>query len=261
MSALHRLYSDYFLPNRLGEFEKLISTALEAGYTHVTIPEFYELIKSGSLDQSKKYFIHRHDIDTDVSTARSIFEVEQKCGIRSSWYFRLSTLNSKLMNDIRNTGSEVGYHYEELAQYCKDHRIKSQQGARNHFSDITGIFKKNFHTVEKKAGFKIKTIASHGDFVNRKIDLTNFSFITRELMDELGIELECYDDVLLKNYGTILSDYHYPIFYKPRNPLDCIKEGHKVIYLLSHPRHWRATFWANTKDNLQRLIEGIKYSA
>lgn len=261
MSALHRLYSDYFLPSRLTEFTSLVQTALNAGYTHVTIPEFYELIRSGSLSGSQKYFVHRHDIDTDVHTARMMFNAEQKCGIRSSWYFRLSTLDVPLMNDIRNSGHEVGYHYEELAQYCKDHKIKSREEATNHFAAITEKFKANFRSVETKTGFKIKTIASHGDFVNRKIGLSNFAFLTKALMADLGIELECYDDVLLKNYGTILSDDHYPAFYHPRNPFDCIKEGHKVIYLLTHPRHWRSSVWANTKDNLQRLIEGIKYAS
>ncbi len=260
MSLLHRIYSDYFLPSRLSEYEILLHTSQKAGYIHITIPDFYSLISSGTLSEKNKYFVHRHDIDTDIRTARQMFEIERKCNVVSSWYFRLSTLDFELMNEIRNAGSEAGYHYEELAQYCKDHNIRSAQEAKKHFTEIEGIFKQNLLSIEKKAGFKIKTIASHGDFVNRKLNLPNFSFVTKKLMDEAGIELECYNELLLKNYGTILSDHIYPSFYAPRNPFDCIKEGHKVIYLLTHPRHWKASVLSNTKDNLQRLIEGIKYS-
>jgi hypothetical protein len=248
------------MPPRLKEYVRLIVDAVKNGYEHITIPDFYNIVKNNTLNSQKKYFIHRHDIDSDTTTARSFWEIEKKYNIKTSFYFRLSTLDIGLMREIHQYGSEVGYHYEELAQYCKDHSIKSPEEAKKHFAAIIDIFKRNFKSVESKTGFKIRTIASHGDFVNRKLNLTNFAFITDKLMQELNIDFECYNELLLKNYGTILSDLHYPAYYRPRNPFDCIKEGHKVIYLLSHPRHWRTAPWVNTKDNLQRIMEGIKYS-
>lgn len=257
MSVLNRIYSDYFLPSRLGEYERLLSTAVKEGYRHLTIPEFYSLAKSNSL--TEKYFIHRHDIDTDVSTAREMFLIEKKLGVKTSYYFRLSTIDVALMNDIRNSGSEAGYHFEELSDYCKAKKIKTAEEAKKHYNEIRDNFSGNFSALEKKVGFKIKTIASHGDFVNRIIGVSNFDFITRELMDRNGIDFECYDDLLLKNYGTILSDSGYPEFYHPSNPFDAIKKNHPRIYLLTHPRHWRKAIIENTADNFSRFIQGFKY--
>ena len=247
------------MPSRLEEYEKIIQTAKASGYEHLTIPEFYHKIKKSELAPDKKYFIHRHDIDTDTNTARFFFEIEKKHEVKTSYYFRLSTLDINLMCEIQKYGSEVGYHYEELAQYCKDHKVKSAQEIKKHFAPIRDQFKENFKRVEAKVGFKIKSIVSHGDFVNRKTGVPNHEFITSELMEELEIELEGYDPLLLEQYKIVLSDSIYPDNYTPQNPFDCLSERHKVIYLLTHPRHWKVARWINTKDNLQRLIEGIKY--
>ena len=118
----------------------------------------------------------------------------------------------------------------------------------------------NLKRLEEESGFKINTIASHGDFVNRKINIANHDFVTPQLMEQTGIDFECYDKKLLNNYGTILSDTMHPVYYKPKNPFDCMQQGDKIIYLLTHPRHWHVARMENTKDNLVRLIEGIKYS-
>lgn len=259
MSVLSRIYSDYFLPNRLGVYEDLICESLSAGYEHLTIPQFYELALKNSIPSNKKYFIHRHDIDTDAATAREMFCIEKKSGIKSSWYFRLNTMDPQLMNEIRNYGSEVGYHFEELSDVCKTKKIRSASEAEKHYTEMRGLFRSNLLSLEKKCGFRIRTIASHGDFVNRAIGLSNFAFITKELMHELGIDFECYDELLLKNYGTILSDMGYPDYYRPTSPFDAIKNNHPKIYLLSHPRHWRKDVFLNTTDNITRLIQGLKY--
>jgi hypothetical protein len=259
MSILNRIYADYLMPNRLPVYENLLHLAKDNGYHHFTIPEFYLLIKNNQISSERKYFVHRHDIDTDVATGREMFLIEEKMGIKTSHYFRLSTLNNKVMNEMHDAGHEVGYHFEELASFCKDKRIKTAAEAKKYYHQIRDNFRKNFTTVERVAGFKIKTIASHGDFVNRIIGVSNFDFITRDLMDELGIDFECYDKLLLDNYGTILSDASYPNYFRPSSPFDAIQNKHQKIYLLSHPRQWRKNIFINTKDNIIRFYQGIKY--
>ncbi|GAB4140913.1 MAG: hypothetical protein Fur0041_16130 [Bacteroidia bacterium] len=257
MSWKARIYEDYFMPSRLGEYERLLKTALDKGYAHYTLPEFFNLVTTGK--DPGKCFIHRHDIDTDVRTARKMFETEKKLGIKTSYYFRLNTLDFQLMKEIHAYGSEAGYHYEELAQYCKDHGIRSKEEIRQHYPQIRERFRANLKMFSKGCGFEVKTVASHGDFVNRKIGVANHDFVTRELMDETGIVFECYDERILKNLEIIISDAMYPVFYKPVNPFDVMNKGHKVIYLLTHPRHWHTAPVENTMDNLKRLWEGWRY--
>lgn len=239
-------------------YAQINNDALLKGYTFYTIPEFYEKFVLKSI-QPDKAFIHRHDIDTDPKTAKLMFETELKLGIKSSYYFRLSTVDIEFMKKIHDNGYEVGYHYEEIAQYCKDYKLKSLDQVLLKMTEIQERFSTNFLKLEKSLGFKIKTIASHGDFVNRKLGYSNFELIDKELMSQLGIDLECYNKELLASFDVKLSDYTYPHFYRDKTVEDAFVEGANVIYLLTHPRHWRAAPWINTKDNFQRLMEGIKY--
>lgn len=257
-SLLNRLYSDYLLPNRIPEYERINKRAIDAGYKFYTIPEFYNesVLKKSTLD---KCFIHRHDIDTDPKTARRFFEIEKKLGIRSSFYFRLNTIDVELMKELHNSGFEVGYHYEELAQYCKDFKIKNWNTVVTKLPEIQSKFAANFIKIEKSVGFKIKTIASHGDFVNRKLGHPNHELIDQNLMIKLGIDLECYNSEMLKKMDVMLSDKPYPQFYRDKSPDNALDEKTNVIYLLSHPRHWHVARWENTKDNFVRFWEGLKF--
>jgi hypothetical protein len=253
----NRIYADYLMPSRLGEYQRLLQTALDAGYRHLTLSEYFKEVLEGK--DTGKCFLHRHDIDTDVSTARKMFEIENKLGVKTSFYFRLNTLDYALMQEIHVYGSEVGYHYEELAQYCKNKRIMDPIEVEKHFDEIQELFYLNFSRIQDLCAFKINTIASHGDFVNRKLGIANHAFITQSLLDKCNIDFECYDARLINSIDVLFSDTHYPRYYLPSNPFDAMKTNHKVIYLLSHTRHWRTAPLENTMDNLKRLWEGINY--
>ena len=256
----NRIYEDYFMPSRLPEYERIITAALGQRYEHLTLYEFYLLARDKKIDPARKYFIHRHDIDTDTSTARAMFEIEKKHGIKSSWYFRLSTLDYKLMEEIHHYGSEVSYHFEELAQHCKDKKIKSREKAFGDLEKIKQKFVENFIEIEGTLGFKLRSVVSHGDFVNRRLGITNSVLLEEDIRKKLKIDVEGYDPVLIDNYSVILSDMSYPRFYRPMSPFEALDKSYPVIYLLTHPRHWRSNIGVNTVDNIKRLAEGIRYA-
>lgn len=255
-SIYNRVYSDFFLPSRIKEYEKIITTAKENGYTHISINDYFDKLISNEIGDTK-YFIHRHDIDTDLRTTRKIFEVEKKQNIKSTYYFRRSTLDIELMKKINQFGSEASYHFEEVATYCKDNKLKTKKEALNKIEEITSLFKANFTTIESKVGYKLTTVASHGDFVNRKLSLIN-NVITdnKELRKELGIKCETYDPLIKNSFNSYISDTLYPSFYRPENIFNIIGK-HQVICLLSHPRHWESNAWINLKDNFTRVYEGL----
>ncbi|MFM2208248.1 MAG: hypothetical protein RL213_2223 [Bacteroidota bacterium] len=259
MNPAHRIYSDYFLPSRLGEYDSILLTALEKGYEHMTLTDFRSVVSSGSSGSYSGIFLHRHDIDTDVSTAGLIFNTEKKRGIRSSYYFRLSTLDFELMKEIHDYGSEVGYHYEEIATFCKRNGIKDVETVKSRMGEIRDAFLENLAFVEKGCGFKIRSIASHGDFVNRKLGMPNHALVDAVFLSETGVGLECYDPLLVREYSVIISDAPYPHFYRPLDPFTAISESRKVIYMLTHPRHWRSSVLVNLKDDILRAWEGFKY--
>jgi hypothetical protein len=258
-TVFYRIYSDFFLPSRLGEYERLLSSALDAGYDHQTISGFYSILTRGAIKPGTFIFLHRHDIDTDVSTAAKFFSIEKKYGVRASYYFRLKTADAGLMKDIAAYGSEVGYHYEELARYAKDTRIRTKEGMMEHLPAIRERFLENLRRLEAGLGVKVKSVASHGDFVNRILGIANTPIVDDDVRQKAGIMVECYDEKLVSGYSAVISDAPYPLFYKNGNPLQAVEERLPVIYLLTHPRHWRANPGVNIADNVKRLFEGLCY--
>lgn len=258
---LNRVYADYLMPDRIGEYEGLLRKALDRGYRHLTFRDYARLLKAGGLDGSVRYFIHRHDIDTDVGTARRMFEAERKLGVVSSAYFRLSTLDIGLMREMMEHGCEASYHYEEIASFCKRWRIKSKEGALSRLGEIRKDFVVNFRSIESRLGYKLATVASHGDFVNRRLGLTNSAILDDGLRAELGIEAESYDPEIVRSFGSRLSDGPYPTFFHPLDPAQAMSDGVRVVFLLTHPRNWRSNFRVNTADNFRRVAEGVCFAA
>ncbi|CCJ34286.1 hypothetical protein [Caloramator australicus] len=113
-----RVYADFLKEPRFKEYEDIIRLAIEKGYIVTSVIDYYR----NYMNKDEKVLILRHDIDVDKKGARIFFEIEKRYNVKASYYFRLSTIDYSLMDDIVKYSSEVGYHYEELATYCK--RIK-----------------------------------------------------------------------------------------------------------------------------------------
>ena len=253
----NRIYSDYFMPSRLKEYEKLLEILNENGYKSISIREYKNLLDTNKLNG--KYFVNRHDIDTDVATAKEFFGIEKKYNAKASYYFRLSTLDFKFMKEIEKYGSEASYHFEEIAIYAKQKHIKSKQKIIDSIDEIKELFKENFLMIEKKLGYKLCTVCSHGDFVNRALNIVN-NEITKDknLRKELGILCETYDKDIIDSFDIYVSDRPYPIYYTPKSVFEYI--GKKdIICMLSYPRQWKTNWLVNTLDNIKRIYEGIRW--
>jgi hypothetical protein len=257
-TLLNRLYADYLMPSRLGVFEDIIVAARDSGYTQTSVRDFWEILRSGA-PVPDKVVLRRHDIDTDLQTTRKLFEIEKKHGIRSSFYFRLSTLDLDLMHEIEAYGSEASYHYEELATFAKRNHIKESALVMKQLAEIRREFLDNFRRIERQFGRKLTTAASHGDFANRRLKLNNTEVLDDpQLRADCGIECETYDPVLTRHFDIYISDCPAPRYYRPICPIDAIGR-HQRIYLVTHPRQCAANWKANTKDNLFRMVEALRW--
>jgi hypothetical protein len=253
----NRIYSDYFMPSRLKEYEKVIKILCEIGYEHITFRDYNKKLKTNSLE-NKKYFINRHDIDTDVKTAKKFFEIEKKYNVKATFYFRLSTLDFEFMKEIEEYGSETSYHFEEIATYAKRNHIKSKDEIITHLDKIKEEFKQNFQMIESKMeGKKLQTVCSHGDFANRKLGIVN-NMITRDLKlrEELGIECETYDKDIMNSFDIYLSDGAFSLDATAQDIIKMIDNKNRIC-MLTHPRQWNVSWLCNTKENIKRLYEGL----
>jgi len=257
----YRIYSDFLLPNRINEYREILTKAINKGYEILSVARFYEITQCFGKDQLKnnKYMILRHDVDTDVETLRDLWNVVKDLKVSASYFFRLSSLDINLMQEIASYGSEASYHYEELASYGKKHALNGS-GVLSQLGVIRKEFAKNLQNLRKETALPMDIVASHGDWLNRKIGVANTTILKDyRFREEIGIKLETYDTVFMDYVDSRHSDTLYPEFWKPNSPLAAIERGAPVIYLLMHPRHWRSNIKENLSDDFNRAFEEVSF--
>ncbi len=254
-----RAYSDYLMPSRLDEYERILIEANKSGYKHYSIRDVVEKLELGE-ELPEMLFVHRHDIDTDIKTARKMFEIEKRHGVRTSYYFRLLTLDFDLMREIEDFGSEASYHFEEIAAFAKREHLKSPEKVREQLPAMQEEFLKNLLMIEKRLGHKIVTVASHGDFANRELKIINNELLNDPFFRQrCGLKCECYDDSLMENFDSRISDKPYPVYYAPHSIFDSIAQKKKHIYFLTHPKQWHTSWIDTTRENVTRAIEAYRW--
>lgn len=247
-TILYRIYNDYFMKNRYGVYDDLINKLLENGYQFIRISEYKKLYDSG------KHVIIRHDIDSDVKIARKMFEIEKKYNVKSTFYFREKTLDDNLIKDIIDYGSEFGYHYEEIATYVKKNKIKNREKIVKDMPIIKRQFDSNLKSIEIRYNTTIKSVAAHGDFINRKYNITNNMIFDEKSHSNV---IEAYDKRIEGKLDARISDDFGPRYWKPQVPEKIIGENNNILILV-HTRYWNKSPIERFKEDACRLIEGIR---
>jgi len=258
-SIWHRVYSDFLMPPRFEMYKNLITEILNLGYEIHSVSSFWQILKAGNLRPDVKYVVLRHDVDTDPAAAEAQWQIEKSLGVKASYYFRLSTLNISLMREMAQAGFEVGYHYEEIATVAKEKCLKSRKQIQQNMPYIRQRFKENLSLLRKRTGLPMKIVASHGDFVNRALKTPNYELLNRALRQEMEIELEVYDEIFNQYVTSRHIDCAYPKFWRPSTPYEAIYRAEHVVYIITHPRHWRVNRNKNLIDDVKRLWEGLRY--
>jgi hypothetical protein len=257
-----RVFSDFLMPSRLDQFREFLVTAQAAGYRTVSVTHFWDLIQAGPLESDHQpILILRHDVDTDPTTARAMWEIERSVGAEGSYYFRLSTVDLDLMRSIGESGSEASYHFEELAAVIKRRRLRDRDAIMAAVPEARERFRRNLSRLRRATGLPMRSVASHGDFVNRKARLPNWLIlIDRQFRAEVGVEFETYDDDFMSRVSSRHTDAGPPVYWTPESPAEAIARRDPVIYTLTHPRQWQVDPAGNLRDDLRRVGEGMVYA-
>ena len=259
--TIRRIFSDFLMNSRLREYEEFLIFAIGCGYEVCSIPHFWCLTNRGRTQATGKTLILRHDIDTDIGTARAMWEIEGKLGIKSSYYFRLSTVDVLLMRDIEAYGGSVGYHFEELATVAKCEGLKVRKQVLEYLPRIRALFEKNLTELRDRTQLPLRFVASHGDFVNRRLGIANSVILDdAPFRERLDIELEAYDDALMRHFQSRYTDKEYPVYWSPEDPVKALEAGHSVVQVLIHPRQWCVNIKVNFWDDIRRAYDGLLYS-
>jgi hypothetical protein len=253
--AYWRIYQDFLMGDRIREYRNLLAEAKDLGYQFMTISEL-AACACGRARLPPLALILRNDVDSDSSTARAMFHVEKELEIKATYYFRLATLDSALMRDMQDYGTEVGYHFEEVASVVKRSGFRNKADVELHLAEIQHEFRQNIQRYKSIAGNFPKTVASHGDFANRVIQTTNSCIIDQQIRNEFGIVAEAYDEWLNAPVTFRLADADAPKWWSPISLSEALIRTPRCLYVLVHPRQWRANAWESTKLEVIRLVDG-----
>jgi hypothetical protein len=252
-----RIYQNFLMSSRLGEYERLLKSLIEKDYKFLTVAELAGCARGKALPPLA--CIVRVDVDSDIGTAREMFAIEVSLGARTTYYFRLSTFDAKLMRQMTAFGSEVGFHYEESATVAKRYGLRDKADLDANISTVREEFARNIEIFAQYAGHLPKTIASHGDFINRRLGFINYDAIDAALRERFGIVAEAYDEWLNAVVEARFSDSEPPNWWSPCSPDQSISRRVPCLYLLLHPRQWQANVWENLRLDATRIVEDLRY--
>ncbi|MBR3376590.1 MAG: hypothetical protein IKG44_02760 [Mogibacterium sp.] len=243
--------------DRLKAYRKYIELALEKGYTVCSMIEFYSSPKEG------KHFVLRHDVDYSGPSTRKMFDVEKSLGVHSTYYFRKSTIDVLLMNEMIESGFEVGLHYETLSDYAIENNLS--EVSNKDIEICRDRLKKEITDFNKLLKKPITSVVAHGANKNREIGKSNNVILDGQSYEEFGIVFEGYDESLYKEHiDTHIMDgnirHNYGFSYKS-NPIEAIEENSKNIVFLAHPNHWYYSFAQRCWNIIALLLGRCSYES
>ncbi len=243
-----KFYKKIIQKNRLNDYKEILLQAQKEGYVITSLIDWYDKYKGSNT----KVLVLRHDVDYDYKGAYDMYKLEKSLGVKSTYYFRWLSVNDRIMKEMHDSGFEVSLHYETLATYAKKNQITNKKDVTkdvlHHCFNLLGDELNDF----EKRFWKIRTICSHGDKVNRILQTTNVEIIDYTRLIDYGIDFNTYNPEILKEFDAYISDssiYNNFEWKKFGAPAKAFKQGKKSICLLTHPIHWNQ----NIVKNIQML--------
>jgi hypothetical protein len=229
----------------------------------VTVWDLYEhLHVQGSTGE--RILAIRHDVDiTNVAGNEMFFRAERAADARSTFYFRLSTAaaHRSLIARLLAEGHEVGYHFEEGATLAKRWHAREGRDIVARQAEVTELFIANCERFRREFNPGLASVASHGDWLNRRLGFINNELLDPETLAAAGVRFEAYDEVLMDGAEVYVSDVATGWGGWARGVTlgDAIAAGMSPIYLLAHERRWHTSARANLREDAIRLWETVRY--
>jgi hypothetical protein len=200
-------------------------------------------------EAADRWICIKHDVETDVTRAVDIAEIEAEYGIRATYFVQSYLLkkNAALLRKISELGHEVTYHYDVLDSNLGDMQLAIEEFSR---------------TLEDFAleGFEVRTVCPHGnplmkrsgwssnkDFfrstdvqklfpnifdivvqgrarVNRRFSyISDAGYSFKKITDILDNDIRESEDIALVSYGELIK----------------VIKNEQAIVISTHPHRWR----------------------
>jgi len=253
-----RLRQNYLMPDRLDEYRLLLTGIRHRGYRFLPLVEFANTIRAGNTTNAPTCLL-RVDVDSDPRGAGRMFAVERELGIRSTYYFRLSTIDRALIAEMVQHGTEIGYHFEEASTLARQRGYRSAADVEDAREELRAQFRANVAKFHERTGVTPRTVAAHGDFLNRRLGVSNNCFVDRALLDELEISAEAYERWLVSHISARIADRPAPRHWHPYPPEVALASNPAVVSLIVHPRQWVRHSSSNARADWERVWAEAEY--
>lgn len=165
-------------------------------------------------NDQKHFVILKHDVETKVKKAYKIAKIENKYGIKGTYYVQAYLLNNKnnvdLLLKMKEMGHEVTYHHDVM-----DSNKGDIEKAEIEFSKNLLLFERN--------GFIIHTVCQHGNpIVERRGYTSNRDFFRSNTIQRIYPKIF---DIMVNYKERINKDYSY------------ISDSGRKFKLIKNPEH------------------------
>ena len=257
-----RVRVDYGGKDRAAEYRTLLETARDAGYSLVSLGAFRAAVAADADAPAGPILALRHDIDvTDVAGNEAFLAAETAVGATATYYLRLATApaHAAFVGRLHDAGFDVGYHYEEAATVAKRIRARDRAAVDAQRPAIEAAFRQNVDRFRARYAPDLRSVASHGDWMNRALGFRNIEFVTPELLTACGLDFEAYDASILGRADVYVSDVATPpaLWTDGLGLTEAIAAGSTRIVMLTHERQWHTNRTASLRSDATRLFEGI----
>lgn len=187
--------------------------------------------------QDDSFLILRHDIDASLEVALKMAKIENKLGVKSTYFVLFSNKfynilekdDLNILKEISKLGHEIGLHYD-VEVYESYHQ------------DIMQTLKNEITLLERLLNKKVFSIACH-----------NVSLMSKkDPLKEVDCYINAYDPEFCDNY---VSDSCRAWYLKDLSRL--LSFNYKKAQLLIHPILWTEDV-CNRDDILERFFQDIE---
>lgn len=237
-------------------YNRLLLAILDSGYSIQTMEEFM-------LNPNSKVVVLRHDCDLWPENDLVFAKMEKDLNIQATYYFRVPyTFKIKIINQIAKLGHEIGYHYENLAEF------------KGNFDKSIIDFKDNLKKLREI--YPVKTISMHGrplsKWDNRQL-WDRFDFRDFHVIGEPYLSVDYNKVLYLTDTGnmwngdkvsvrdTVTSNYNFDLS-STFDLINALKRNElpDQIIINTHADRWNDNFiiWFY-KELLQKLKNLVKW--
>lgn len=218
----------------LEKYRELVRAVLDAGYVPLTVRGYL-----AGQHREQPCAIFRHDVDRRPASALRMAKLEAELGVAATYYFRYPrTFNPIRIDQVRDLGHEIGYHYEVLAK------------TKGNYEKAIALLSKELDLFREL--YDVRTICMHGSPLSRynncdlwkKNDFRNFGIEGEAYVSMAGNGLRYLTDTgRAWNAKYSVRDMMPDVEVIPVETTDDLvtwigSSGGEDLYLTVHPERW-----------------------